>query len=484
MRKRSTRLAALAALSAVLVLAVGVETACAKRGLITGFGDPAYGSVDPALRSSLLDRTVRADASLVRMTVPWRAIAPIRPVDPENPGSVSYQFAFLDQAVRDARSHGLSVLLTVVGAPDWAEGPGRPASAGPGTWKPDPGSLAAFVRAVTARYSGGFDPDGPGAAASLPPVQALQIWNEPNLPEYLTPQPNSPDVYRQMLNASYAAVKSVNPGMLVVTAGTAPYGGSTSLGARVRPVAFDRELLCVTPVRTKGKGKRKRRTKGSNLVRSADCPARASFDVLAHHPINTSGPPTQHAFNADDAASADLGRITRVLRAAERTGAVSGGKHPIWATEMWWDSNPPNSAGSPLARQARWLEQALYLAWRDGASAVINLLVQDAGNADQSLRNGNGSGIYFAGGQPKPSETAFRFPLVADRLSRTRLLVWGRAPAAGKLLVQRRVRGRWSSARKLRVRRGSVFTVKLRLPGTQRLRGAVAGNTSLVWVQH
>ncbi len=37
------------------------------------------------------------------------------------------------------------------------------------------------MRAVAARYSGGFDPDGAGPAPPLPAVQALQVWNEPNL---------------------------------------------------------------------------------------------------------------------------------------------------------------------------------------------------------------------------------------------------------------------------------------------------------------
>ena len=82
------------------------------------------------------------------------------------------------------------------------------------------------MRAVAARYSGGFDPDGPGPA-TLPAVQALQVWNEPNLSGLSTPQYEgttavSPGHYREMLNAAYAAVKAVDPTMLVVTAGTAP----------------------------------------------------------------------------------------------------------------------------------------------------------------------------------------------------------------------------------------------------------------------
>jgi hypothetical protein len=342
------------------------------------------------------------------------------------------------------------------------------------------------MHALAVRYSGGFDPDGAGGSPALPAIQAIQVWNEQNLPVYLTPQyqgdtPFAPDHYRQMLNASYSAIKAVNPGMLVVTGGTAPYGGTTAEGPRVRPVEFDRDLLCVTAVRSKKKGKRRR--KGTKLVRSAGCAAPAHFDVLAHHPINTTGPPTLHSVNADDASSADLSKITRVLRGAERARAVPGGKHPIWASEIWWDSNPPNPAGSPLARQARWLEQALYLVWRDGASAVINLVIRDPAAVPQKGLDGSASGIYFADGQPKPSALAFRFPFVADRISRTRLRVWGKAPAAGKLRIQRRVRSRWVTVRRVGVRQGAVFTVKLRLRGKQRLRARAGGVTSLVWKQ-
>jgi hypothetical protein len=481
MRMPGKRLGVVLGLSAVLILLSGVGTAKAARGLVTGFADFSYGSGDPAVRGPLLDRTVGASAGMVRLTVGWRAVAPAPPLDPADPGSATYQFAQIDAAVRDARARGLTVLLTVVGAPDWAEGGGRPSGADPGTWNPSISALASFMRAVTARYSGGFDPDGLGPTAPLPAAHAIQVWNEPNLPEYLTPQPGSPDYYRQMLNASYAAVKAVNPRMLVVTAGTSPYGGPSTKGARVRPVAFARELLCLRAVRSKKKGKP--RKKRSKLVRAAGCTAPANFNVYAHHPINTSGPPTQHALNADDAASADLGRITRVLRAAERARTVSTGKHPIWATEIWWDSNPPNPAGAPLARQARWLEQSLYLAWRDGASVVINLLVQDTSGASTGLRDGSGSGIYVANGQPKPSAVAFRFPFVTDRLNKKVLRAWGKVPASGRLSIQRRVRRGWVTIRRLRIRQGSVFTAKLRVRGRGRFRASVSGIRSLVWNQ-
>jgi hypothetical protein len=324
----------------------------------------------------------------------------------------------------------------------------------------------------------------------------VQVWNEPNL-QYLTPQyegsiPVSPDYYRTMLNASYAAVKSVDPAMLVVTGGTAPYGGPSVRGLRLRPVEFDRRLLClrqvvrsklIKPSKKKGKKKRKRRRSFVSLARDPSCGPRVNFDILAHHPINTSGGPRLNALNPDDASSADLGRISRVLRAAEKAGTVSRGRHPLWATELWWDSNPPDRAGSPLRRQARWIEQSLYLLWRAGASAAVNLFIRDPSAVPSDLLDGSGSGIYFTNEQAKPSSIAFRFPFVADRRNKKTLVVWGKAPAAGRLSIERRARHRWVKARRLKVKRGSVFAVRLRLEGSQTLRGRVAGVRSLVWKQ-
>ena len=78
------------------------------------------------------------------------------------------------------------------------------------------------------------------------------------------------------------------------------------------------------------------------------------------------------------------------------------------------------------------------------------------------------AGIFFANGQPKPSYTAFRFPFVTERIDKRRLRAWGKAPSGGKLVIQRRARGRWVATKKIKVSQGSVFTAKLPLRGKQR----------------
>ena len=490
---RLGRVALLVALGVLGLLALPGAAPAQPRGLMTGLaGFDQYQSSRSAERSLWLDRTMDSGAGIVRLNIFWASVAPNRrPSDPTNPGSASYNFSSIDGPVREARAHGLTVLLTVNVAPGWAEGPGRPVSAAQGSWKPNPSDLANFMQAVAARYSGGFDP--PGAAPPLPAAQAIEVWNEPNLSDWLNPQFDgktalSPDYYRNMLNASYRAVKAVNPQMLVVTGGTGPYGdrpgGPYPPGTqRVYPVQFWQQLLCVHPVKGKRKkGKKGRR--GVRYVRTQGCPGPALFDVFAHHPIdNTGGGPLKSGPSPYDASTPDLGRVVRVLRGAEQAGTTLPGSHPVWVTEFWWDSNPPNRVGAPLAVQARWIEQSLYLFWKAGASAAINFQIRDSWERTDA-HAGLQSGVYFTNGQPKPSLTAFRFPFVTERIGKRRVRAWGKAPEGGRLRIQRQRGNRWATIKKLQVSKGAVFVTKLRSSGKQRkkpLRATVGASQSLPW---
>ena len=152
------------------------------------------------------------------------------------------------------------------------------------------------------------------------------------------------------------------------------------------------------------------------------------FDVLAHHPIDNTGKgPLEHGPLPGDASTPDLGRIVQVLRGAEKAGTTLPGTHPVWVTEFWWDSNPPNPSGANLATQARWIEQSLYLFWKAGASTAINFTVGDT-NVRPNVHAGFQSGVYFQDGRPKPSLTAFQFPFVTQRLDKRHLEAWGKSP--------------------------------------------------------
>jgi RTX calcium-binding nonapeptide repeat (4 copies)/Cellulase (glycosyl hydrolase family 5) len=512
----------------VLLIALGLlallalpSAARAQQGLVTGLtGIDQYQSGNPATSALWFNRTVDAGAGIVRLSIEWRGVAPQRPANPANPAS--YNLASLDGSVRAAAARGVQVLITVNSSPRWAEGPGRPASALDTTsWKPNPADLANFMRAVAARYTGGFDPDGGGPEPRLPAVQALQVLNEPNQDAWLAPQFDGksiigPDLYRSLLNASYRAIKAVNPRMLVVTGGTSPYGDPPGGpyppgGARVRPVQWWQNFLCVHPVtvtanvkklkkalskakkngnqakikKLQKKLKKAKKTTTVSLVRTEGCAGPALFDVLAHQAIdNTGGGPLKSGPHPDDASTPDLGRVVNVLRAAESLGTLPG-SHPAWVTEFWWDSNPPNPVGAPLDVQAAWLEQSLYLFWKAGASAAINFAIRDS-TLYPVTRNGYQSGLYSLDGRPKPALTAFRFPFVTERINRESLRAWGKAPEGGRLLIQRQQGADWVTIKELQVSKGAVFDTELRSSGpfpATALRARVGASQSLVWQQ-
>jgi hypothetical protein len=448
--------------------AVWPEAAAARPaslGLQTGFADNLYLAADPGLRNSVFDRTAEVGAGIIRVNVVWRLVAGSQPANPRDPADPAYRFGAIDDAVRGAAARGLDVLLTLYSAPSYAEGPGRPAGTQAGTWRPDPGAFADFATAVATRYSGGF--------ADLPRVRFFQAWNEPNLNFYLTPQYEGGDLtaprhYVAMLNAFYEAVKAVHAGNRVLTAGTAPYGDPPG-GARIRPLAFWRAALCV---------------RGRAKPRGVACPTKPKLDILAHHPINTSGGPTRSAIHPDDVSTPDLESLRRVLRASERhRNIATGRRHPLWVTEIWWETNPPDRfEGEPLKRHARWLAQALHLLWEAGARTVINLQIRDVAHDPAAPLLDTNTGLLFDDGRPKPAFVAFRFPFVVDDV-RGGMRAWGRAPVGGRLAIERRDKGGWQPVKRLKVRAGAVFTAKLDLRGKQRLRARVGADRSLVWVK-
>jgi hypothetical protein len=326
--------------------------------------------------------------------------------------------------------------------------------------------FAQFATAAARRYDGAFpDPGDPHLV--LPRVRYWQAWNEPNLDTYLTPQwrrtrrgfaPASPAVYRPMLNAFYAAVKGVAHSNIVLTAGIAPYGNPPGAkfpgGYRMRPLTFDRWLLA-SPVH---------------------------FDVLAQNSYPLGGPLWQ-VFDRGDVSVANVSAVGRLLQAAEHAGEVRPrGPKQMWMTELGWDSRPPRPGGVPLERQARWYEQAFYVLWRQGVDAVLLLQIVDS-PPKPSYASTYQSGIYFVNGRPKPAAIAFNFPFVTSRSTVNRVQVWGRAPVAGRLVIERFHDGRWQRIATLAVKRHQVFTKPLALRGAVALRAQVGGQTSLSWSQ-
>jgi hypothetical protein len=468
------RLAVALALAAVLSHA---PPAAAAGALQTGLADVFQGTDAPLA----FKRTKAAGASVVRIYVGWRSIAPggdAKPAgfDARNPADPNYNWSSADAEVRGAVAAGLRPLISVDAAPDWASGDGSdlpPGERRPATVRPNAQEFGMFMEALARRYSGTFQ--------GLPRVRYWQAWNEPNHSRFLNPQfalgsnqnatPTSrmlsPALYRQLLTEFSAAVKRVHRDNLVVAGGLAPFFRPTPGGRAAAPLLFMRRLLCISG--------RNRPLRGCTPLR---------FDAWSHHPF-TSGDPTHSALSPYDVSLGDLPEMRRVLRAAVRARhVVSSGRMRFWVTEFSWDTRPPDRYGVPVRLHARWTSEALYRMWRNGISLVTWYQLRDMPADARSRARGLvfQSGLYFrcsrglACDRPKPALTAFRFPFVAFRSGRA-VLVWGRTPSsrAGTAIVERKQGRRWRRVARVRANRHGIFTRRLQAAPRGSMRARLVG---------
>lgn len=469
------RTALVLVLAGMVLGAVPAGTGAVPHGLQLGVTDPALTGSDVVLREEWMSRAASARANLAMLGVNWSRIAPLRRpavFDPADPADPAYHWEALDGAVRGAVAHGVQPLLAIDVAPAWAEGPNRPSLtvAPAGTWLPQPGELGSFARAIAARYSGRFvDPANPGAGA-LPRVRYFQVWAEENLGVHLNPlwegrKLVAPLHYREMLNAAYAGIHGADPGARVIVGGLSPYGDAFAGGSRIPPVWFWRSLLCL---------------RGAQL-RPVGCPEPAHFDIAAHNPINVSGP-SSSAFSPLDVSTPDIGRLTPIVRKAVATRrALPAGRKPFWATEIWWDSSPPDPDGVPLRRHARFVAKSIFELWQQGVSAVFWWYLRDQAPGAVGFGATQQSGLFYREGLPKPAYRAFRFPFVAIRGKQGRILLWGKAPAPGRLAVERRTRRGWVRLARVDAGPGRVFLARVDAGGRFQARARQGRETSLAW---
>jgi hypothetical protein len=445
--KTRTRLGCLPLLAGLLgawaLLASNVPSAEASvRPLRTGVSY-VYDS-DPLA----FENVKRAGAQFTLTPLRWGSVAPNHvpaswnPADPADP---NYNWGEFDAWVVNAVAAGLTPVLQIRGAPLWANRcPGTRDEDVP--CNVDPAALAQFATAAALRYSGRF--------GGLPRVQYWQGLNEPNLSLFFLPQfegdkAMSAELYRALINAFYAAVKTVDPSNLVIAAGLGPIAVPKYT---IGPARFTRELLCM-------RGHRHPRPI------AGDCGGGVHFDIFDIHPY-TSGSPA-HEGGVNDVQLGDLGKLTALLRAADRSGRIKGQfRHtPLWITEISWDSNPPDPGGLPMPILTRWTAETLFTAWSAEIDTVMWYSLRDSapepGTPSYLVPE---SGLFFRGAtvaqdQPKEALYAFRFPFVAYPRKKG-LFFWGRTPNSkgGKVVIQVRKPGGWRKLVKVQADEYGLFS--------------------------
>ena len=201
------------AVAALLALALALA-ACGGGSETTGSVDESGGAA-PSSDSPVIgynesltadntgDDALIADsgASFVRVPLTWPTIEPTE--------GAAQNWAPYDAIDDGLEAAGLRPLWVMTGAPCWAAG----VACGPG---PGPGNLA-----LTAGYVDEFAQLAADVAERYPDAVGLEIWNEPNIPNFWRPAPDA-DLYRQLLSASADAVHASGSEVPVVMAGPSP----------------------------------------------------------------------------------------------------------------------------------------------------------------------------------------------------------------------------------------------------------------------
>jgi hypothetical protein len=422
--------ALVACLLVVLALPAGAAAATTQESLIQD--DLQLLQSGAAARERALDDLLALGADGVRAQVLWRSIAPAkrpRAFDGADPAAyAARRWNPLDGLVRGLAARRLSLLLSPsLPMPSWASRCKRYRT----VCRPDAVEYGRFLRALGRRYSGAYRDENEGGGV-LPRIDRWSFSNEPNQPAWLRPQlarrdglvyPAAAVLYRSMVLAGTAGLRATGHARDQMLLGeTGPIGRRTGpLGARpVSPRPFLRALLCLD-------GREGRAAALLGCTR----PRRLRVTGYAHHPYTRGGSraPRTKGDAATEITIASIGRLERLLDEAADKGRLREDL-PIHYTEYGFQTDPPDGLfGVPLARQAEFLNESDWMAFRNPRVRTVAQYKL----VDDRVVSSFQSGLRFWDLRPKPGYDAYRLSIWVRRLGATRLRVYGqvRPPAAG-----------------------------------------------------
>jgi hypothetical protein len=252
-----------------------------------------------------------------------------------------------DRIVRDARAHGVNLILDITGTPTWARAPGG----GNVQFPPDLHTYARFTGKIAARYKG--------------KVAAYELGNEPNHKKSF----GNPDakLYEKVLEYSYPVIKAADPATTVLT------GGLGGIKDKNGVVPGDKYL--------------------EQLYQYG---AKPYFDGLSYHPYSYPLLPSQ-----------DTGQRgwSHMLNARKIMVANGDADKKIWVTEYGAPTKGPNSVSPDEQAQIMYDAYRLWATY-SWAGPLCWFDYRDKGT--DTSDHGNFFGLYAKDGQPKVALTQYR----------------------------------------------------------------------------
>jgi serine/threonine protein kinase/pSer/pThr/pTyr-binding forkhead associated (FHA) protein len=147
---------------------------------------------------TVMERAAPLGMGWIKMQANWRYL------QADSPNQSTQQLEEFYSHIRTADAAGYNVMLSFAKAPDWARS--STSEAGP---PDDPEDLARFIEQMLAAAGGSVD--------------AIEVWNEPNLiREWTGEYEMTGGDYMRLFDASYNRIRAYSPDIVVISAGLAP----------------------------------------------------------------------------------------------------------------------------------------------------------------------------------------------------------------------------------------------------------------------
>lgn len=318
-------------------------SASLTRHLVTfGMAYPALLYQTAGKQITQLKKMKQLGIGSVRFDANWASVQPT--------GPLNFDWARLDQAVKSARSAGISVDLILDGCPPWAAAPDTDGS--PFAQPASSQLFAMWAARVARRYA----PKG---------VHIFEIWNEPNIKLFWRPRPN-PEAYTADLIAAYSAIKAVDPSAFIITGGMAPVVKSA---IDYTPVNFMRAMYRYG--------------------------AKGYFDAVGYHPYSFPAlPNTPVRVSGWSQMNYDHPSIRGIMKSHGDSGKQ------IWITEFGAPSAGPAGVG-PGLQAAQLIEAIRDTKATTWIGALYIYTWEDSGT--DPLTSKDWFGLLRANGAPKPA---------------------------------------------------------------------------------
>ncbi|MGB2921060.1 MAG: cellulase family glycosylhydrolase [Mycobacterium sp.] len=311
----------------------------ARRSTPVGFalGSTVLWATEDELQTTM-DQVADAGATWIRFDVSWTFGEP-------TPGQLDWTAS--DRVVEAATNRNLQILATVTNSPAWAAQNALRQTSRPAV----PARYAEFAGEVAGHYAGD--------------VQHYEIWNEPNGRLFFEPDPD-PAIYTAMVREAYAAIKSVDPGAVVVAGSL---GATNPTPGNIAPVEFLSQMYAAGVA--------------------------GSFDALSYHPYDFVAPLAVGALHPNSPTQ-------QMVAMRELMAANGDGGKTIWLTEYGAPSSvvgPDRQATLVVDSVRQWPEVSL-----SGPFFVYAL--RDSGTDPTDPHTG--FGLIATDSTPKPAFNALK----------------------------------------------------------------------------